>query len=87
MDKTIQGIVKALLCPEHKEDSDHFIVIQTGEILYQKIMAMPLFLKTAMTVLLWVFNGYGFIIGGTSFDQLDLAANGKRARLVLAEKR
>lgn len=68
MDKIILGIVQALLCPGYAEDPEHHNVTHTAEVLYRKIMAMPFLLRMAMTILIYVFNGYGIFITGSLFE-------------------
>ncbi len=68
MEKIILGIVQTILCPQFAADANHHHVTHTAEVLYRKIMAMPLLLRLAMSVLLYVFNGYGVLLGGHLFE-------------------
>ncbi len=72
MDKIILGIVQALLCQQYAQDEQFYGVTHTAEVLYRKIMAMPLLLRTLMTAFIYVFNVFGVFVGGGLFENLNL---------------
>jgi len=80
LDKIISRIVQSILCPVFVSDPEHFTVVQTAEKLYRKINNMPTLLRLAMTILVYVFNGYGIFVAASYFENQDLLTRQKQLR-------
>lgn len=63
MDKIILKNVQHLLYPTYEKDMQHYRIVHTADIIYQKISAMPTLLRLSTMFGLYAFDVYGGIIG------------------------